>query len=329
MTGGISVAIPNWNGEAVLPFSLASVLAALRASCAKTPWEIVVVDDCSTDASAEIIRAQFPEVRWIPLSRRGGFVEAANAAVSACTNDYVLLLNNDAVLDPGFFGHWRRHFEADETTFAVTGWMLRWDHTTYDSGRRVGVWERGLVRHWVVGDRGQTGPTLFACGGAAVYDRRKFQALGGFDPLYRPMYVEDFDLSYRAWKRGWKVTYEPACLVYHRHAFSSLRAFSSRRKDMLLNRNHFLFVWKNITDTDFVRQHLLWLPVWLASAPFQGRRLWLAAFFEALGRLGEIPARRRVESREATITDREVFELVRPTEYDLAHSPRTGMAGTA
>ncbi|MDY7080484.1 MAG: glycosyltransferase family 2 protein [Chloroflexota bacterium] len=324
----VGVAIPNWNGEKVLPLCLNSVLEAFRASEVPDPWEIVVVDDCSTDGSAQIVRTDFPMVKWIPLEGRGGFIVAANEAVSHCTNDYVLMLNNDAILERDFFDHWHQHFQ-DEDVFAVTSWMVRWDHMTFDSGRRVAVWDRGLIRHWVVGDRGQSAPTLFGCGGATIYDRHKFEALGGFDPLYRPMYIEDLDISYRAWKRGWKVIYEPACVVYHHHAYSSQKAFPGRRKAIMVNKNHFLFVWKNITDPRLIRRHLLWLPVWLIEAPFQRRRLWLAGFFGALARIGETLRQRRIEKQDAKVSDSEIFELFKPTEYDLAHSPRTGMAGTA
>src|SRR5262249_46820885 len=155
-----------------------------------------------------------------------------------------------------FFLHWAAHFE-DPAMFAVTSWMLRWDRRTVDSGRRVGVWDKGLMRHWVVQDRGQGALSLYACGGASVYQKSKFLSLGGFDPLYRPMYVEDFDLSYVALKRGWKVMYEPRCVVYHYGSYSSNRTFTERRKFLLDTKNHYLFIWKNITDPTLLRHHLL------------------------------------------------------------------------
>jgi GT2 family glycosyltransferase len=263
------------------------------------------------------------------MPQRSGFGVVANTAVSHCASDYVLLLNNDVYVEEDFFLHWPRHFE-DPAMFAVASWMLRWDRKTVDSGRRVAVWDKGLIRHWVVEDRGQQpAPTLYACGGASVYDKRKFLALGGFDPLYRPMYTEDLDLSYVAWKRGWKVMYEPELVVYHHSGFSSDRTF--RRRIRFLNdaKNHFLFVWKNITDPGLFRRHLAWLPWRVTVAPFQGRRMLTAAFLVALKQLNEALRQRQSLRRFEKVSDRTIFEMFQPTAHDLAHSPYRGTAGAA
>jgi GT2 family glycosyltransferase len=324
----ISVAIPNWNGESVLPECLASLRCAADRAGLRAPIDIVIADDCSTDRGPDIVRRDFPEVRWQAMERRSGFGVVANAAVAQCQNDHVLLLNNDVYVEEDFFLHWPEHFQHPEM-FAVAAWMMRWDRQTVDSGRRVAVWDRGLIRHWVVADRGQAAPTLYACGGAAVYDKHKFLTLGGFDPLYRPMYTEDLDLSYMAWKRGWKVMYEPRLMVYHHNSYSSSRTFKQQTKYLHDTKNHFLFVWKNITDPALIWRHLAWLPMRVIAAPFQGRRMLAAAFIAALGQFPEAMRRRREAGRFARVTDRALFDLFRPTSYDLAHSPYRGTAGAS
>jgi GT2 family glycosyltransferase len=325
----ISVAIPNWNGEAVLPECLASLRRALRRAGVESGVDIVIADDQSTDRGPEIVRREFPEVRWLDMPQRSGFGVVANTAVQNCANDYVLLLNNDVYVEEDFFLHWQPHFE-DPDMFAVASWMLRWDRRTVDSGRRVAVWDKGLIRHWVVEHRGQAPtPTLYACGGASVYDKHKFLAVGGFDPLFKPMYTEDLDLSYVAWKRGWRVMYEPRCVVYHHSSFSSDRTFKRRMRFLYDTKNHFLFVWKNITDPALFRRHLAWLPLRVASAPFQGRRMLTAAFIVALKQLDEALRQRREARRFEKVSDRALFELFRPTAHDLAHSLYQGTAGAA
>jgi GT2 family glycosyltransferase len=229
-------------------------------------------------------------------------------------------------VEDDFFLYWNDHF-TDPDMFALASWMMRCDGVTVDSGRRVGVWDKGLIRHWVVQDRGQAALSLYACGGASVYDKHKFLTVGGFDPLYRPMYTEDFDLSYVAWKRGWKVMYEPRCMVYHHNSYSSGRAFSQRQKYLNDTKGHFLFVWKNITDPVLFGRHLAWLPLRVLGAPFYGRRILAAAFVLALRQLGEALQRRREVRRFEKVSDSEIFALFRPTEYDLAHSPYRGTAG--
>jgi GT2 family glycosyltransferase len=262
------------------------------------------------------------------MPQRSGFGKTANTAVRHCARDYVLLLNNDVYVEQDFFEHWSEPFQ-DPCVFALASWMLRWDRKTVDSGRRVGVWDKGLIRHWVVEDQGQPAPSLYACGGGSVYDRHKFMTIGGFDPLYRPMYTEDFDLSYVAWKRGWKVMYEPRCVVYHHNSHSSSKVFSQRNKFLNDTKNHYLFVWKNITDPILFRQHLLWLPYRVLGGPFYGRRMLTAAFVKAVGQLGEAIRRRREVQRFEQVSDRAIFDLLRPTDDDLARSPYQGTAGVA
>jgi GT2 family glycosyltransferase len=186
-----------------------------------------------------------------------------------------------------------------------------------------------LIRHWVVEKRGKAAPSLYACGGASVYDRHKFMAIGGFDPLYRPMYTEDLDLSYVAWKRGWKVMYEPRCVVYHHNSHSSSKTFNQRRKYLFDTKNHYLFIWKNITDPVLFRQHLAWLPLRVIAAPLYGRRMLTVAFVLALRQLSEAVKRRRQVRRFEAVSDRCIFDLFRPTEYDLAHSSYQGTAGVS
>ena len=78
--------------------------------------------------------------------------------------------------------------------------------------------------------------------------QRKFLELGGFDPLLHPFYVEDADISYMAWKRGWKVLYAPGSMVYHEHRGTIGKRFSSHYISRILRKNQILVVWKNIHE---------------------------------------------------------------------------------
>ncbi|NJN99141.1 MAG: glycosyltransferase [Anaerolineales bacterium] len=99
----ISVAIPNWNGETVLPECLASLHRAIKKASLGDAVDIVIADDQSTDRGLEIIRQDFPETRIIEMEQRSGFGVVANTAVVNCANDYVLLLNNDVYVEEDFF----------------------------------------------------------------------------------------------------------------------------------------------------------------------------------------------------------------------------------
>jgi len=86
-------------------------------------------------------------------------------------------------------------------------------------------------------------------------------------------------------------------------------------------------VWKNITDPVLFGHHLAWLPLRVIGAPFYGRRMLAAAFVVALRQLGEAKRRRRETRQFEKVSDRAIFDLFQPTQYDLAHSPRQGLAG--
>ena len=91
-------------------------------------------------------------------------------------------------------------------------------------------------------------------------DRRKFLEIGGFDPLYAPFYVEDADISYQAWKRGWKTLLVPASHVVHRHRSTSKKKFGERFVENTIRRNTYLFIWKNVTDVSLLFEHVTNLP---------------------------------------------------------------------
>ena len=82
-----------------------------------------------------------------------------------------------------------------------------------------GWWQDGSlrVRHRIDGAVKDLFPCFYGGGGSCAFDRAKFLELGGFDELLAPFYLEDTDLGYMAWKRGWKVLYHPRSVVWHEH----------------------------------------------------------------------------------------------------------------
>ena len=98
-------------------------------------------------------------------------------------------------------------------------------------------------------------PCFYGGGGSSAFDRRKFDELGGFDHLLRPFYLEDTDLGMMAWKRGWKVLYQPRSVVYHEHRGTIGKKFSQAYIQGVLKKNFALFVWKNIHEWSKLRAH--------------------------------------------------------------------------
>ena len=122
-----------------------------------------------------------------------------------------------------------------------------------------GWWQQGAlrVRHRVEPDIRELFPCFYGGGGSCAFDRRKFLELGGFDELLKPFYLEDTDLGFMAWKRGWKVLYQPASVVYHEHRGTIGKRFSDAYIQSVLKKNFLLFTWKNIHDWRRLTAHFL------------------------------------------------------------------------
>jgi GT2 family glycosyltransferase/glycosyltransferase involved in cell wall biosynthesis len=243
-----SIVIPNWNGRDLLEKYLPSVLAA---TAAVPDSEVIVVDNGSTDGSADFLRRHYPEVRLIALPHNLGFGGGSNAGFRAARNDVVVLLNTDMRVDPDFLLPLLNGF-TDEKAFAVACQIFFTDPNKLreETGLTEGWWQSGglRVRHRIDPGVSDLYPCFYGGGGSSAFDRRKFLELGGFDPLLAPFYLEDTDLGYMAWKRGWKVMYQPASVVYHEHRGTIGRRFNANYIQSILKKNFLLFVWKNIHE---------------------------------------------------------------------------------
>jgi GT2 family glycosyltransferase len=136
-------------------------------------------------------------------------------------------------------------------------------------------------------------PDLTAAAGPVLaVDRRKFLALGGYDPLYFPGRIEDLDLGFRGWMAGWRGYYVPGSVAFHRGFGSFAPAFGRAGCDRLAARNSLIFAWKNLSGRRLAA-HLAWLPVRLAYALARCRGTFAMAFVEAVTRLGQVASARR------------------------------------
>ena len=247
-SAGATVVIPNWNGRDLLAQYLPSVIAALSHDPEN---EIILVDNGSTDGSAEFVRSTFPEVTVLALDRNRGFGGGSNAGFRAAKNDIVVLLNNDMQVSPDFLAPLIAAFR-DERVFAVSCQIFFRDPAKLreETGLTQGWWQDGglKVGHRVDPAIDDLFPCFYGGGGSCAFDRRKFLELGGFDELLAPFYMEDTDLSYMAWKRGWQVLYQPRSIVYHEHRGTIGRRFSEAQIQAVLKKNRLLFCWKNVHD---------------------------------------------------------------------------------
>jgi O-antigen biosynthesis protein len=305
-----SVVIPNWNGKDLLEKYLPSVVEALRANPEN---EIIVVDNGSTDGSAEFVTKTYPEIKLVALVHNAGFGGGSNEGFQKAKNDIVVLLNSDMRVAPDFLAPLLEGFR-DPDVFAVSCQIFFSDPNKprEESGLTQGWWEDGSlrVRHQIDPAVTDLYPCFYGGGGSCAFDRRKFAELGGFDPLLRPFYLEDTDLGFLAWKRGWKVLYQPRSVVFHEHRGTIGKRFRDDQIQAVLKKNYLLFAWKNIHEWRRLVPHLFFawagaiLSLIFGDAP--GRpNLW--ALWGAILRIGEAAGSRWRARGLALVTDTEAF----------------------
>ncbi|HOL70667.1 MAG TPA: glycosyltransferase [Bryobacteraceae bacterium] len=252
-----SVVIPNWNGRELLAKYLPSVVAALDGNPEN---EIIVVDNGSEDGSAEFLRQNFPQVRVLALPRNLGFGGGSNAGFRAARNDIVVLLNSDMRVEPDFLAPLLEAF-TDDAVFCAGCQIFFSDpaRRREETGLTQGWWRDGRLRVTHRIDEAVTDvfPCFYGGGGSCAFDRRKFLELGGFDPLLAPFYLEDTDLGYMAWKRGWRVLYQPRSVVYHEHRGTIGKHFRSEHIQAVYKKNYVLFCWKNIHEWRRLAAHFV------------------------------------------------------------------------
>ena len=312
----VSVVIPTWNGRQLLEAYLPSVVegcAQYRRSCPACT-EIVVVDDGGSDDTPRWLAERYPsDVRALAHERNQGFAAACRTGFLAARYPLVLLLNNDVRLGNDCVAPMAEHFR-DSKVFAVTGRLFNQKGDVFCNGGKVARFRRGMWSTYenydlIPGLRPDLSLLSFtAIGAFSMYDRDKFLELGGFDPL--AAMVEDVELSYRAWKRGWTVKYEPRSNAYHDASRTMDRRYRRRTLDRISRRSRILMHWMLLHDRGMFLCHLLALAArtltsWLV---LDWRFYW--AVGTGLARLGAISRKRRETRRTMARSDRELLELL-------------------
>jgi len=240
----VTVVIPNWNGERFLGLCLGS----LREQSFRD-FETILVDNGSVDGSRGFVGEHFPEVKVVPLGENRGIAAAFNAGIEASGAEYVVLLNNDTELDPGWLEALVRAAEdRPESGLFASRLVDFYDRSVLDGAGdamrlsglpyRLGHGER---------DRGRfdkPGYVFGACAAAALYRREMLDEVGRFDEDF-VSYCEDGDLSFRAQLAGYRCFYVPGAVVYHMGS-ASTGGKRSPTATRLGSRNSFSLLVKNL-----------------------------------------------------------------------------------
>lgn len=232
----VSFIIVNWNTRARLRACVDSV----RATCTTFLFEIVVVDNGSTDGSAEWLRAAYPEIVLIANTENVGFARANNQALAACAGEFALLLNSDAQLMPETMTHLLQVMQQEPRAAAAAPMLLNADHS-FQAGPNddLTLWSEtlhacGMARFFRGGNypgHGAAAPRgayAWVSGACMLLRRAAWEQVGTLDADYF-MYTEEADWCWRARQAGWTIWYEPLARVVHLGGGSSRNASAKMR----------------------------------------------------------------------------------------------------
>jgi GT2 family glycosyltransferase len=322
MNPEVSIIIPNYNGKHLLEMNLYSVLEAAHSFGSA---EVIVVDDASSDGSVEWLASiDCAYLRIVRIERNSGFAEACRAGAVEALGEIIYFLNSDIRTDEHFLTPLVPNFN-DPNVFAVASMAYDGAGVNIVSSRSGIKWKWGMpdVDRDARFDAPSSFPTftLFASGGHSAYRKSMFFEIGCFDSLYSPFYWEDVDLGYRAWKRGWKVLFDPNSVVYHDHQ-GTIGNIRRSRVLSIMRRNRFLFTWKNIKEPGLLALHIAMLPFFIAFGAVAGRKGIASGFLKALSSLpAAISSRKRCGREPRILKDSEILKMFKNPSENLG-APR-------
>lgn len=242
----VSILVLNWNGERFLKPCIASLLKTQYRN-----FEIIIIDNASTDSSVEIIKSFLKPVKYVLNSKNLGFAEGMNSGFKAATGKYIVTLNNDITVEPSWLNRPIEVFENNSRIGVVCCRQmqsLKPDvidglYHQINSDLSITPVGAGELFNPLNPAHAREGFILSANGGSSIIRKQLIEQTGGFDETFFA-YLEEVDLCFRAFLKGWKMYYCPSSVVYHlgSASFSKIR----HMKCYLREKNRVLFFYKNL-----------------------------------------------------------------------------------
>lgn len=321
-----SLVMATWHGKDAVKQSLPALMRAVRLHGGNHEV-IIVLDYESADGTEQYVRQFFPEVKIVVADHPMYFNGASRLGIARSTRDIVILINNDTIVDEGFLAPLIGPFR-DPDIFGVASHVT--ESGEFGETGKTHVEFNGCDFNWAHERLAPSSPPYCTVPwlhrGAFALDRRKYHWLRGLDDLFDPFYFEDADLSYRAWKVGWRCLFSLNSRVTHKHILAMPSA-ADEFLSMIVRRNANIFFWKNIDDLPMLLRHFGNSGVRSLHRCNGDRRalgVELHAYFATLKRLSKIVRRKLRIARWIIRNDRETLRLaqspVRPTGGALASS---------
>ena len=238
-----SIIIPVFNKLAYTAACLDSLVGHVQ----RTPFEVIVVDDCSTDETPDFL-GRCSGLKAIRNKENSGFIASCNAGAQAASTDLLVFLNNDTTVTEGWLDALVETFQGIPDAGIVGARLAYPDGRLQEAGGIIfsdaSGWNYGRNENPAEPQYNFTAEADYVSGACLALSRQLFEQLGGFDTHYAPAYYEDTDLCFRVRQAGYKVYCQPACTIIHHEGVSSGTDESSGTKRyQAINREKFRSRW--------------------------------------------------------------------------------------
>ncbi len=242
MTTKATIVIPNYNNRNLLE----ELLNSLKTS--SISYNIIIIDNASKDDSINFIRKYYPEIKLIENKKNMGFAYAVNQGIKFTNTQYVILLNNDTVVDKNTINELITTIERSKDIFSASAKMIQYSNKNLidDAGDEYTLlgWSKKNGFNHSITEYGNDKEVFSACAGAAIYKTELFKEIGLFDEKF-VSYVEDMDLSFRSRLCGYKSYYSSNAIVYH-HGSATTGSQYNPFKIRISARNNIYLIYKNM-----------------------------------------------------------------------------------
>jgi len=313
-----SVIIPNWNGIDFLPHCLNS----LRYQTFKE-FEIIVVDNGSTDGSVDFLSRNYSDVNLVKLKTNTGFSRAINEGIRVAKGDYCLLLNNDVEADPYLIENLHGVAKNKGANFYACRMMNFYNRDIID-GAGDGYTREGKAFRIGWGEKYENKfdkikRVFGACAGASFYRRELFDEVGLFD-LDFFAYHEDTDWNFRANLMGFKCFYIPSAVVFHVGS-ATTGSFINEFTVFYNVRNMINVIIKNIPTPLLLKllPKILWgqIKTFIRVSFIEGYPItYMKGIFSVVKLSPKTLRKRRKIQQSKKISNHELEELIRSSEKD-------------
>ena len=323
----VSVVILNHNGLRHLKDALPSILRTNYSN-----YEIILVDNGSSDRSAEFVTRNFPSVKIVRSKCNIGAAGGYNLGISNAKGEYVAILNNDIEVDCEWLQPLVKILEESPGVAAVDAKYLNYyDRKRFDTSAAAGRYIDFVGNCFTRGvddeDRGQYDEItrIFTC--CTMFRREVFKEVGLFDQDFFYGF-EDADLSWRMLLRGYQILYAPSSRIYHKVGGTSRTSTRDKRHKpnfyFFWKRNKILILLKNYSGKTLFRllplvlfEHLVYIIYWSVKRDKQYSFESLKALFWILRNFNTVWAKHRFVQSIRKMKDREIMKIMAPYSADF------------